>query len=98
MECIYTTRAEDDLEAIGDRIADDSPTRAVSFIAELRARCAKIGQSPNAFMVVDELDGLAVRKARFGSYRIYYVWLDAEDAVAILHIRHDARLEPKFST
>lgn len=97
MECIFTSRAEDDLEAIGDWIATDNPSRAVSFIQELRTRCIKIGQLPSAFVVVDEIDGLPVRKARFGNYRIYYIWPGEADTVVIVHIRHDARTEPNFT-
>lgn len=97
MDCIFTQRAEDDLAAIGDRIAEGTPARAVSFVQALRARCEKIAHHPKAFMVVDTLDGLPVRKARFAPYRIYYAHLEQEGAIAILHIRHDAMQDPDFS-
>ncbi len=38
--------AEADLEAIGDYIAGDNPTRAISFTAELREKCAALADMP----------------------------------------------------
>jgi len=35
----FSRRAEADIEEVGDYIARDNPARAVTFIAELRARC-----------------------------------------------------------
>lgn len=46
MRLTLTPLAEQDLEAIGDYIAADSPTRAVSFICELRAQCQRIARLP----------------------------------------------------
>ncbi len=36
MKVAFTPMAEKDLEAIGDHIASDNPSRAVTFIRELR--------------------------------------------------------------
>lgn len=38
--------AEQDLEAIGDYIAQDNPVRAVSFTEELYQQCLLIAESP----------------------------------------------------
>lgn len=38
--------AERDLEAIGDRIADDDPQRALSFVQEIRAHCLALRDFP----------------------------------------------------
>jgi toxin ParE1/3/4 len=35
-----------DLEGIGDFIARDNPSRAYSFVRELRKQCGKISDSP----------------------------------------------------
>ncbi len=42
MQCVFSPLAELDLEEIGDYIARDNPSRAVSFIREIREQCAKI--------------------------------------------------------
>ena len=46
MQCVFSPRAEFDLEEIGDYIARDNPTRAISFLDELRERCIKIADWP----------------------------------------------------
>lgn len=38
--------AEQDIEAIGDYIAQDNPVRAVSFTEELYQQCLLIAESP----------------------------------------------------
>ena len=42
MLCIFTARAEDDLENIADYIAIDNPARAISFVQEIRNRSQRI--------------------------------------------------------
>ena len=39
MIVVISDAAEAALEAIGDRIAEANPTRALSFVIELRRRC-----------------------------------------------------------
>jgi len=46
MSLTFTPLAEQDLDAIGDYIAAENPTRAVSFIRELRAQCQRIAANP----------------------------------------------------
>src|SRR3979490_2834407 len=43
---IYRPRAEEDLEAIYRFIAQDSPARAFSFIAQIQERCDLLRDSP----------------------------------------------------
>lgn len=96
MRCIFSARAARDLEQIGDYIARDNPQRALSYVQELRARCQKIAGMPGAPLIVDRIGDLPVRKVLFGRYRIYYAWLQEQDVIVILHIRHGARSEPGF--
>ena len=42
MRLLLTPLAEQDLEEIGDYVAQDNPTRAHSFVQELQAQCQKI--------------------------------------------------------
>ncbi|ENZ94836.1 type II toxin-antitoxin system RelE/ParE family toxin [Xanthomonas fragariae] len=44
--------AEDDLERIGDYIAQDNPHRALSFVRELREKCMELASTPQAFPLV----------------------------------------------
>ena len=46
MKVVITAAAEDDLEAIAERIARDSPRRALAFVEELRACCLPLARSP----------------------------------------------------
>ncbi len=64
--------AERDLEAIGDYIADDNPSRALSFVGELRAQCAEIAKMPRACRARPEL-GEGVRSCAYGNYVIFFV-------------------------
>ena len=47
-------KAVEDPEAIGDFIAADDPARAVSFVDELLAVCARIVERPRAYQRLDE--------------------------------------------
>ena len=46
MACVFTATAEADIEVIGDFIALDNPTRADSFVRDIRRRCEKIVKVP----------------------------------------------------
>lgn len=65
MKCIFSILAERDLEEIGDYIARDNPTRAVSFIQGIRDQCIKITANPKAAPLRPEL-GEGIRMVPFG--------------------------------
>jgi plasmid stabilization system protein ParE len=88
-----TPEAERDLEEIGDWIARESPRRAISFVAELRAACAGLADNALRFQLVDRRKRLDVRRRPYGNYLIFY--RVRGDAVEILHVLHGAR---DFST
>jgi toxin ParE1/3/4 len=48
MKVLITDAAEDDLEAIGDWIAQDNPARALTFVRELRLSCETLAEAPTA--------------------------------------------------
>jgi toxin ParE1/3/4 len=98
MDCIFSERAAHDLEEIGDYIAQDNPQRALSYVQELRERCQKATDLPGAPLIVDQIGGFPVRKIIFGRYRIYYTWLQEQNVIVILHIRHGARTNPDFDS
>jgi toxin ParE1/3/4 len=63
--------AEQDIEAIGDYIAQDNPHRALTFIAELRSQCARLAASPKACRSRPEL-GENIRSYAFGNYVLFF--------------------------
>jgi toxin ParE1/3/4 len=91
MRCEISPLAEFDLEEIGDYIARDNPSRAVSFVREIRACCDKIAYNPEAAPLRHDL-GEVIRMAIFGRYLIFYT-ADSE-SVRIERILHGARNIP----
>jgi toxin ParE1/3/4 len=71
MRCVFSPLAEADLEEIADYIARDNPRRALSFIGEIRERCRKIVDFPEAAQLHPEY-GEGVRVIPFGQYLIFY--------------------------
>ena len=89
MKVVFSRNAERDLEAIGDWIAQDNPTRAVSFVAELVKSCKSIGKAPRGFPLVDRSCDLRLRRRVHGDYLICYDV--GTTSVEILHVLHGAR-------
>ena len=88
MYLVFTPRAEQDLEAIGDYIAADNPKRAVSFVRELRQQCQRIAQNPLGYRLRSEL-AKGLRSCAHGHYVIFFE-AKPEDVV-IVRILHGAR-------
>jgi toxin ParE1/3/4 len=59
MIVVITSAAEADLESIGDWIAEDNPTRALTFVQELRRRCESLIDAPRAYSLVPRYENLA---------------------------------------
>ncbi len=81
-------KAADDLQAIGDFIAADDPGRAVSFIDEMLAVCARIAERPRAFQRRDDL-ALGLRQAVHERYLVLFTADD--EGVVIERVVHGAR-------
>ena len=88
MRLTLTPLAEQDLEAIGDYIAGDNPTRAVSFIRELRDQCQRIAANPPGYRLRPEL-GDDIRSCAHGNYVIFFMATPEE--VTIIRVLHGAR-------
>ncbi len=87
MRVTVSPLAERDLEAIGDYIAEDNPSRALSFVAELRAQCAKIAKAPQAYRARPDLaEGL--RSCAHGNYVIFFIATKAR--LTIVRVLHGA--------
>jgi len=95
MRVEFSRFIEGDLDAIADYIAQDNPTRAVSFIREIRAEFRVIGQNPLLFRLRPEI-GEHARLAIVGRYvvllriigkvvRIERVVYGGRDLLALFH-------------
>jgi toxin ParE1/3/4 len=92
MQLLITPLAAFDLEEIGDYIAQDSPVRAGSFVAELRARCEKICLNPAGYRLRPELSD-DLRSCAHGKYVIFFE--STPERVTIVRILHSARDIPE---
>lgn len=84
----FSRRAEIDIEDIGDFIARDNPARALTFVQELRVRCRKLADFPEAVPARTTL-GDDVRIAVFGRYLILYAM--HRDILEVRRVVHGAR-------
>jgi plasmid stabilization system protein ParE len=89
MKVLFTDEAEKDLEAIGDWIAGDNPTRAISFVGELRGKCENLNELPRAFPVVARYGSLEIRRRAWRDYLILYQ-IRSQD-ILVLHVIHGAQ-------
>ncbi len=85
---VFRPQAVRDLEAIADYIAADNPTRAQSFVQELRERCRLLGDFPESARSFPELG----KDARILPYRNYVIiYRNLRDQVLISRVIHGAR-------
>ena len=85
---VISRRARADLRSIADYIAADNPSRAVSFVAELRERCRSLSETPMQGRPAPEI-APDVRILVFRSYLILHRLRD--DAVLIDRVLDSAR-------
>jgi toxin ParE1/3/4 len=88
MQVLFRPQAERDLEEIGNFIAADNPARAVTFVRELRERCARIAAAPMAHTARPEL-GDNIRSCPYGRYVIFFH--STNGIVSIVRVLHSAR-------
>jgi toxin ParE1/3/4 len=89
VKVVLTRNAEQDLEDIGDWIARDNPSRAATFVVELRRVCLAVGRAPRSCPLVDKSRDPKLRRRIYGNYLIFYDI--GASAVEILHVLHGAR-------
>jgi len=95
MRHVISPLAEQDIESIGDYIAQDSPHRALTFITELRNQCARIAASPKAFRARPEL-GANIQSSAYGNYVIFFQ--NNSNEICIVRVLHGAMdIESKFT-
>lgn len=88
MGLLFTPLAEQDLEAIGDYIAQDNPRRALTFVQELRRQCQRIELNPPGYRLRPEL-GDGIRSCAHGHYVIFFE--ASASGVTVVRILHGAR-------
>jgi toxin ParE1/3/4 len=84
----FRPQAIRDLEAIADYIAADNPTRAQSFVREIRERCRLLGDFPESARKFPEL-GRDAHILPYDNYVIIY--RNLQHQVLISRIIHGAR-------
>ena len=89
MKVWLTHAAETDRESVGDAIAADNPTRAVSFVGELREKCLSLGDFAPAFPLIPRYEQMGVRRRVHGNYLVLY--RVEESQVVVLRVLHGAR-------
>lgn len=94
MKVILSTKAERDLEDIGDFIAEASPERAAGFVAELERKALRLATYPKRFALAPGLEHLEIRRQVHGRYLIFY--RVGSDRVDVLRILHGARDYPSL--
>ena len=89
-EIRWTEQALDDVEAIADFIARDSPRYAQVFASRISEAVDRLRLFPASGRVVPEIGAEHVREIIVGNYRVVYSCKN--DAVAVLLVFHGARL------
>jgi toxin ParE1/3/4 len=87
MRVCFTPLAATDLEKIADYIAQDNPSRAISFVQEIKLQCQKIASAPNVYRLRSEI-ARDLRSCAFGRYVIFFQIEPAH--VLIVRILHSA--------
>jgi toxin ParE1/3/4 len=88
MRLRITPLAAQDLEEIGDYVAQDNASRAVEFLAELQAHCEIIRRNPEGYrqrLVFSQ----TMRSCTNGNYVIFFESNDSE--ITIIRVLHGGR-------
>ncbi|WP_445371654.1 type II toxin-antitoxin system RelE/ParE family toxin [Methylomonas sp. HW2-6] len=90
---IWTPRAKNDLKAIHDYIAQDSPLTAKRIVQELVEKTDKLLTAPYMGKKVPEFDKEALREIGVHSWRIIYqIRLNQTFVVTVVHKRRDFKI------
>jgi len=98
LKVIITPQAIEDLRAIVEFVAVDSPIRAQSLGDELLDRALQVGEFPQAGRKAPELADAAVREVIHGAYRIVYEISADKGVIYILRFWHTARGKPEIKS
>ncbi|MCL2784708.1 MAG: type II toxin-antitoxin system RelE/ParE family toxin [Propionibacteriaceae bacterium] len=91
MKVIILPIAKNDMLRIGDYIAQDNPTRAISFMHELRKATEVLSVFPEAFPLVSGYEDTGIRLHVYRRYRIFFRVRVADNEVSVLRVLHGAQ-------
>lgn len=86
----FSPRARQDLEEIGDYIAQESRAHARRFVAKLLAQCELISRAPLSYPIRADL-AADLRMAAIARYLIFFRVMDEKRTVRIERVLHSAR-------
>lgn len=86
MKLIWSKRAADDLELIGDFISRHAPERARSHVQVLIDRAKQAAHLPRSGCIVPEFQDDTLREIIEGNYRIAYEICSAKKTVVVLTV------------
>ncbi len=89
-QIVWSRRALQDLEAIADYIAQDSPAYASAVVKNVITQTRMLVRFPRAGRVVPELDDEKIREVFAYSYRIIYRLVD--DQITVSAVIHGKRI------
>ena len=89
-EVRWTLQATQDLEAITEFIAKDSPHYARLLAVDIFEAVDRLIKFPQSGRIVPELKDAAVRELILGNYRLVYRF--KKDTIELLAIYHDAQM------
>ena len=87
MALLFSPLAALDLESIGDYIAQDNPTRALTFVEEIKAQCQKILRSPEGYRLRSDIQA-GLRSCALGRYVIFFCVVSGD--VLVVRVLHSA--------
>ena len=91
MNVLWTSTAEEHLDANYNYIAKDSPNYAKRMVDRLTRRSIQIAEYPVSGRSVPEYDMPQIREVIEGPFRIiYYIKPDGIDVLAVIHAVQDA--------
>ena len=85
----YTEDARADLRDLGDRITQDNPSRAATFVSELLTYAATIAELPFLYPPLPRYEQYGIRKRNFRGYLIFYRVTDRVEIVRVISDRRD---------
>ena len=92
-EVRWTPQAADDLDAIAEFIAKNSPHYAAVFVMDVLQSVEQLTHFPQIGRIVPEIHNPAIREIILGSYRVIYRL--PKEVAEILTVHHSARqLDP----
>ena len=86
MKVVWSNPAADDLEAIWNHVADDSPAAARRLVARLLEAVEPLETFPRMGRTVPEDESASARELIVGSYRVLYqVGSERVEILAVVH-------------